>query len=90
MLTDSGKVIKKLRTSNKRRFKRRMKAYQKKYAEGEMEFSDITQRVKSYQGHLKYGHTYKLRKQIYKKTVFTRHQPAKQDKKLKNEGGIIL
>ena len=34
LLTDTGKVIKRLRTSNKRRFKRRMKRFQKQYREG--------------------------------------------------------
>lgn len=35
-LTDTGKVIKRLRTSNKRRFKRRMERFQKQYREGEI------------------------------------------------------
>lgn len=83
-LTDSGKVIKKLRNSNKKRFKRRIKAYQKKYESGEMDFDDISKRLKSYRGHLKYGHTYKLRKHIYGRMVFVRQHPEKQDEEIYN------
>ena len=54
-LTDTGKVIRLLRTSNKRRFKRRLS---------------------SYNGHLKQGHTYRLRNNIYSKFVLTH---AKKD-----------
>ena len=71
-LTDTGKVIKRLRTSNKKRFKRRMKLYQKRYARNEMSFTDITRSVRSYNGHLMHGHTWKLRKQIYANLVFTK------------------
>lgn len=81
-LTDTGKVIKKLRTSNKRRFKRRMKSFQKKYRNGEMTFQEITQSVASYNGHLKHGHTWKLKKHIYGKTIFTK---AREDSDEKNE-----
>lgn len=81
-LTDTGKVIKRLITSNKRRFKRRMKDFQKKYRNGEMTFQEITQSVNSYNGHLKHGHTWKLRKNIYGKTVFT-----KSKKENSNEQG---
>ena len=34
LLTETGKMIKRLRTSNKRRFKRRMKRFQEQYREG--------------------------------------------------------
>ena len=71
-LTDTGKVIKRLRTSSKRRFKRRMKRFQKQYREGRITFDEITQSVRSYNGHLKHGHTWKLRKHIYSNTIFTK------------------
>lgn len=71
-LTDTGKVIKRLRISIKMRFKRRMKLNQKKYARNEMSFEDITRSVRSYNGHLMHGHAWKLRKQIYANLVFTR------------------
>ena len=65
-LTDSGKVIRRLRTSNKRRFKRRLKAFQKKYSSGEMQLEDIKRSLASYRGHLSHGHTYKLVSKVYK------------------------
>ena len=74
-LTDTGKVIRKLRTSNKKRFKRRLKAFRKQYAEGTKALGEITQSLNSYQGHLKHGHTWKLRKHVYKNFVLSRHKP---------------
>ena len=71
-LTDTGKVIKRLRTSNKKRFKKRMKCYQKRYAANNISFDEITRSVRSYNGHLQYGHTWKLRKHIYNHLVLTR------------------
>ena len=68
-LTESGKVIRKLRTSNKKRFKRRLKAFQKQYADGTKTLNEITQSLNSYQGHLKHGHTWKLQKHVYKTFV---------------------
>ncbi len=68
-LSDSGKVIKRLRTSNKKRFKRRLKAFQKQYADNTKSLEDIKQSLASYNGHLKHGHTYKLKKKIYSKFV---------------------
>ncbi|MBR0093634.1 MAG: RNA-directed DNA polymerase [Lachnospiraceae bacterium] len=70
-LTDTGKVIRRLRTSNKRRFKRRLKAFAKAYSEGEKSFSEIRKSLASYNGHLKHGHTWKLRKKIYGDFVLT-------------------
>lgn len=35
-------------------------------------FDEITQSVRSYNGHLKHGHTWKLRKHIYSNTIFTK------------------
>lgn len=73
-MTDTGKVIRRLRTSNKKRFKRRLKAFQKQYAQGTKTLDEITQSLNSYQGHLKYGHTWRLRKHVYKNFVLTRHK----------------
>lgn len=66
-LSKTGKVIRKLRTSNKKRFKRKMKAFVKKYYDGEMTFDDINRSVQSYNGHLKHGHTFRLRRHVFNK-----------------------
>ena len=73
-MTDTGKVIRRLRTSNKKRFKRRLRVFQKQYAHGTKTLDEITQSLNSYQGHLKYGHTWKLRKHVYKNFVLIRRK----------------
>ena len=70
-LTDTGKVIRRLRTSNKRRFKRRLKRFRMEYAEGKTDFDTIKRSLVSYNGHLKQGHTHRLRKNIYSKFILT-------------------
>ncbi len=60
-LTESGKVVRRLRTSNKRRFKRRLKAFRKAYAEGEVDLEAINRSIASYFGHLSHGHTWRMR-----------------------------
>ena len=71
-LTETGKVVKKLRVSTKSRLKRRIKGLRKGYAEGCLDFDDVNRSMPSTHGHLMHGHTYRLRKKIYGKTVFTR------------------
>lgn len=64
-LTDSGKVIRRLRTSNKRRYKRRLKAFAERYSRDEMTLDEIQRSLASYRGHLSHGHTWKLTKKVY-------------------------
>ncbi len=91
-MTDTGKIICRLRTSNKKRFKRRLKAFQKQYADGTKTLDEITQSLNSYRGHLKYGHTWKLRKHVYKNFVLSRHKEERREeeefetKKFKEKG----
>lgn len=78
-LTDSGKVIRRLRTSNKRRFKRRLKAFQEQYRNGEVDYDAIKRSIASYGGHLKHGHTYKLRAKVYENFVLTKAPKEKKN-----------
>lgn len=71
-LSDTGKVIRKLRRSNKRRFKRRLKGFQKKYKNGELELAAIKRSLASYRGHLKHGHTWKLQDKVYREFALIR------------------
>ena len=71
-LTDTGKVIRKLRTGSKRRLKKRIKAYKKGYAEGSREFSGIVSGIVSTEAHLAHGHTYALRRKIHSELRFHR------------------
>jgi hypothetical protein len=71
-LTETGKVVRKLRKKSKTGMKRALAAYRRKYADGEMEYKDIAQRLNSWLGHAEHGHTWHLRKKIFENAVFTR------------------
>lgn len=71
-LSDTGKVVKKLRTQNKRKLKRRLKGMQKGYAEGRVQLEDIKCSIAATNGHLKHGHTWKLKQKLYGKAIFVR------------------
>lgn len=60
-LATSGKVIRKVRNAAKNRFKRSLKGMKKDFAAGSAEPAKIRQRLCSYLGHLRHGHTYRLR-----------------------------
>ena len=61
-LTETGKVIRKIRQQKKYKYKRKLKAMQRQYADGELKLSEIKQVLSSYHAHLRHGHTYQLRK----------------------------
>lgn len=63
-LTESGKVIRKVKQQTKYKYKRKLKYFKKAYADNQVEFSDILQTLSSYKAHLSHGHTYKLQKKI--------------------------
>ena len=71
-LSDTGKVIRRLRTVSKRRFKRRLACFRREYAAGEIELDAIQRSLASYTGHLVHGHTWKLRKKLYGRFVLAR------------------
>ena len=75
---DTGKVIRRLRTSNKRRWKRRLKKYKEEYRVGNMSLEEITRSVASYRGHLAHGHTWKLRNKVMGSFVLT-HAPKNEN-----------
>ncbi len=65
-LTDSGKVIKRLRTSSKKRYKKKLKALQYAYRTGEKELHEVKQSLAGFNGHLKAGNTYQMKKNAMK------------------------
>lgn len=87
-LTDTGKVIRRLRTSNKRRFKRRLKAFQEKYRSGEMDYDAIKRSLSSYDGHLQHGHTWKLKTKVYGNFVLTK-APKREKRDITGEKPAI-
>ncbi len=72
-LTETEKVIRKIRRSSKKRMKRKIKKFKVKYENREMDYEDIKRSVNSWLGHAKHGNTYNLRKSIYKKMIFRRN-----------------
>lgn len=71
-LTNTGKVIRKLRSSNKKRLKRKLKHYKRAYRDGKIELDAITRSLTSYRGHLAHGDTHALQKNLLKSFVLTR------------------
>jgi len=70
--SDTGKVIKRLRTSRKRRWKRRLRKFRVMYRNSEKSLEEIRRSIISYRGHLKHGHTYKLNKKVMARFVLTK------------------
>jgi hypothetical protein len=71
-LTETGKVIRKLKQQSKLRFKRRLGKLQKDYAAGTVTLEDVKNSLASYHGHLKHGHTYKLKAHVYDSFILKR------------------
>ena len=69
-LTQTGKVIKKLRTANKKKYKRRLKYLQKLETTHKIPMSKVLEVLVSYHGHLQYGHTYKLQNSVLWKLLW--------------------
>ncbi len=71
-LSSSGKVIRRLKTSSKIRYKRKLKAFMRLYREGHMELSEIRQRLSGFHGHMKHGYTFYLKKAVMDDFVLQR------------------
>lgn len=69
-LTQTGKVIKKLRTANKKKYKRRLKYLQKMETMNIIPMAKVSKVLVSYHGHLKHGHTYKLQNNVLWKLLW--------------------
>jgi retron-type reverse transcriptase len=76
-LTETGKVIRKVRNIAKNRFKRSLNRMKKGYAAGTAEYPEIRQRLCSYLGHLKHRHTYRLRQKALREFVLVRDNICK-------------
>ena len=63
-LTNTGKVVRRLRSQGKRRWKRRLKKFQDEFVAGERSLDAINRSIVSYNGHLEHGDTYWLRKKV--------------------------
>lgn len=68
-LTESGKVVRKQRTANKQRMKRRLKRIRRANAAGKLSGTKAMEILHSYLNHLSYGDTYALRTQVVDRFV---------------------
>lgn len=63
-LTQTGKVIRKIRRNSKSKMNKKIKYFNKRYCYNEIDFEKIRQSTVSWLGHAKHGNTYNLRKNI--------------------------
>ena len=77
-MTESGKIIRKVRQQTKYKYKRKLKYFQRAYAENRIDLSEILQTLSSYKAHLSYGHTYKLQKRILSGFVLEKNDAGKK------------
>ena len=63
-LSQSGKIIRKVKQQTKYKYKRKLKYFQTAYSKNQLEFCYIMQVLSSYKAHLEYGHTYKLQSKL--------------------------
>lgn len=63
-ITDSGKVIRKIRRDSKQRMNRKLKKFKIKYQNKEMTKKDIEQSYESWKGHASHGSCYRLIKDM--------------------------
>lgn len=73
-LTETGKVIRKVRQQTKYKYKRKLKTMKRRYASGEIQLGEIKQVLSSYHAHLQHGHTYRLRKRSMAGFVLSRNK----------------
>lgn len=71
-ISDTGRIIRKLRRDSKRRMKRKMKYFANEYQKGIIELEQIRACVHSWIGHATHGDTYNLRKRILNKHIFSK------------------
>lgn len=68
-LTETGKVVRKIRKKSKEKMKRKVKYFNKAYQTGKITNEKVKMCVASWTGHAKHGDTYNLRKEIMKKII---------------------
>lgn len=82
-LTDTGKVVRKLRMSNKKRIKRKLKRYRHAYRIGKIDMDAITRSLHSYRGHLSHGDTWHLQKTMNQHLILSKQTLKERQDKIK-------
>ena len=71
-ITDTGKVIKKVKQQTKYKYKRKLKYLQEAYAAGEISLSDVKQVLSSYHAHFSHGNAYRMESRALNGAAFCR------------------
>lgn len=71
-LTETGKVIRKVKQATKYKYKRKLRCFRRAYAEGNKDHKEFEQVLSSYRAHLSFGHTYRLQKKVLREFVLRR------------------
>lgn len=79
-MTETGKVIRKLRTSNKKRVKRKLKRFRHAYRMGIMGREEVERSLASYRGHLSHGNTYLLQKNLLDHLVLSKQTQEERER----------
>ena len=69
-LRPTGKVVRRLRMATKKRYRKRIKALNQLVRSGRISMCDARASIMSYYGHLKHGHTYRLRCAVMHKLLW--------------------
>lgn len=77
-LAETGKVVRRLRASNKKRMKRKLKRFRHAYREGKITQEAVRRSLVSYRGHLSHGHTWRLRNTVNRHLILTKAKGGEQ------------
>ncbi len=75
-LSETGRVIRKLRRDSKARIKRKAGKFNRLYADGSVDLPAVRSSLFSWLGHAGHGHTYHLRKNILQRLRLQRASPC--------------
>ncbi|MCI8750558.1 MAG: RNA-directed DNA polymerase [Lachnospiraceae bacterium] len=78
-MTGTGKVIRKLRASNKRRIKRKLKHFRHGYRVGVISREEIERSLASYRGHLSHGNTYLFQENLLEHLVLSKQTQKERE-----------
>lgn len=86
-LSQTGKVVKRIRAQAKTRMKRHLRLIMRMYARGDIGHEKIHNILASYHGHYRYGHCYRLWEEAMRGFVLVRHHGGEHDVENHAENG---
>lgn len=85
-LTETGKVVRKIKQATKKKYKKKIKLMQYQYKKYEISFDDVKAVLNSYRAHLSHGNCYRLNESILHEVWFRRKERFRYFKE--TEGGM--